>query len=205
MLIERWLTALPDPAAPGARTAGQDLLDRWSQPHRRYHTVGHLGAVLDVVDGHAGHAADPDAVRLAAWFHDAVYEPAGTGNEEASADLAARVLPGLGLPAARVAEVVRLVRLTTGHDPAPGDRDGELLCDADLSVLAGDPAAYAAYALAVRHEYGFVPDEAFRAGRAAVLRHLLALPRLYRVPELAAAWEPAARANLAAELATLEA
>lgn len=99
--------------------------------------------------------------------------------------------------------MARLVRLTITHDPAPGDADGELLCDADLGVLAGAPEEYAAYAAAVRAEYGFVPDEAFRDGRAAVLRQLLALPRLFRTAYGAAHWEAPARTNLAAELVRL--
>lgn len=78
-----------------------------------------------------------------------------------------------------------------------------MLCDADLAVLAGGPDAYAAYAAQVREEYGFVPDEAFRAGRAAVLRQLLALPRLFRTPYGAAEWEARARHNLATELELL--
>lgn len=203
MMIDRWLAALPEPGTPERRGAGADLLRRWSEPHRHYHTVEHLAAVLDVVDAHATWAADPGAVRLAAWFHDAVYDPRAGGNEASSAGLARRVLPGLGVPPERVAEVARLVLLTTTHDPAPGDRDGELLCDADLAILAAPPDAYARYAAAVRREYGHVPDDAFRAGRAAVLRQLLALPGLYRIPDLAAVWEPPARANLAAELSGL--
>ena len=80
------------------------------------------------------------------------------------------------------AEVARLVRLTVTHDPAAGDTNGEVLCDADLAILAAAPEEYAAYAAAVREEYGFVPDDAFRDGRAAVLRQLLGLPRLFRTP-----------------------
>ncbi|MFE4976683.1 hypothetical protein ACFRAR_31845 [Kitasatospora sp. NPDC056651] len=184
---------------------GRELLRRWAQPWRRYHTVAHLRAVLGHVDELAGHAADPDAVRLAAWFHDAVYRPDRTENEERSAALAVRALTAAGLPAERVAEVERLVLLTAGHDPAPGDRDGEVLCDADLAVLGGTPEAYAAYAAAVREEYGFVPEPDFRAGRAAVLRHLLALPALYRGPVARDRFTAAALANLTAELGTLTA
>ncbi|RPF46401.1 putative metal-dependent HD superfamily phosphohydrolase [Streptomyces sp. Ag109_G2-6] len=179
------------------------LLAAWAEPQRRYHTTTHLADVLARVDVLAGHAADPTAVELAAWFHDAVYRPDRSENEERSAALAERALPELGVDAARTAEVARLVRLTVTHDPAPGDTNGEALCDADLAVLAGDPDAYAAYATAVRAEYAFVPDEAFRTGRAAVLRQLLGLPRLYRTPHGAAHWEAPARRNLAAELATL--
>ncbi|MER7708526.1 hypothetical protein ABTX81_37280 [Kitasatospora sp. NPDC097605] len=187
----------PDPA-------GRELLRRWSEPQRRYHTTDHLRAVLGHVDALAGHAGDPDAVRLAAWFHDAVYRPDRSENEERSAVLAVRALTGLGLPAARVEEVARLVRLTVTHHPAPGDRDGEVLCDADLAVLGGPPQDYAAYAAAVREEYAFVPAPDFRAGRAAVLRQLLALPALYRTPTAHARFDACARTNLAAELTRLE-
>ncbi|MEU3407268.1 hypothetical protein ABZ766_25455 [Streptomyces sp. NPDC006670] len=185
------------------------LLAAWAEPQRRYHTTAHLADVLARVDVLAPHAADPTAVELAAWFHDAVYRPDRSENEERSAALAERALPELGVGPARTAEVARLVRLTVTHDPAPGDTNGEALCDADLAVLAGDPGdpanpdAYAAYAAAVRAEYAFVPDEAFRTGRAAVLRQLLDLPRLFRTPYGAAHWEAPARRNLAAELAEL--
>ncbi|MFK0217314.1 hypothetical protein ACIQWN_03885 [Streptomyces vinaceus] len=188
----------PDPYA-------DRLLAAWAEPQRRYHTTAHLADVLARIDELAPHAADPAAVELAAWFHDAVYRPDRSENEERSAALAERALPELGIGAARTAEVARLVRLTVTHDPAPGDTNGEALCDADLAVLAGAPEAYAAYAAAVRAEYGFVPEDAFRAGRAAVLRQLLGLPRLFRTPYGAAHWEAPARRNLATELALLAA
>jgi predicted metal-dependent HD superfamily phosphohydrolase len=99
--------------------------------------------------------------------------------------------------------VARLVRLTVTHDPEPGDADGEVLCDADLAVLAGPPQAYASYAAAIRQEYHFVPHDAFREGRAAVLRGLLGLPRLFRTPYGHEHWERTARFNLTTELELL--
>jgi len=175
-----------------------DLLARWSEPHRHYHDGAHLAHVLSIVDAHAGLADDPDAVRLAAWFHDAVYDPQAGDNEERSARLAERLLTDL--PAARVAEVARLVRLTANHAVAPGDRNGALLADADLAILAAPPDAYDRYAAAIRREYAHVPDEAFRAGRAAVLRRLRDLPELYRIVPDRAEWTVRARNNLAREL-----
>ena len=201
-LLSRWRELLD---GPEAAELGQDLLARWSEPHRHYHTVSHLERMLSIVDEHAHEAADPEAVRLAVWFHDAVYDPRRTDNEDVSAALAARVLPRVGVAEDRVATVTRLVRLTATHDPTPADRDGILLCDADLAVLACEPAQYADYAAAVRAEYAHVPDEAFRTGRLAVLRHLAARPSLYQVPALRDRWEQRARANLAAELGALEA
>ncbi|MEU1642169.1 HD domain-containing protein [Micromonospora zamorensis] len=207
-LLDRWRIAARGAGAGSGLTstgAGEQLLARWREPHRHYHTVAHLTAVLDVVDEHADLAGRPDVVRLAAWFHDAVYDPraAGDANERDSAALAESVLAGLRVPAPTAAEVRRLVLLTAGHTVAPGDPDGALLCDADLAVLAAPPADYDRYAAAIRREYAHVPEPAFRAGRAAVLTGLLALPALFRLPPLAARWEEPARDNVRRELAAL--
>jgi predicted metal-dependent HD superfamily phosphohydrolase len=180
-----------------------ELIARWSEPQRHYHTLDHLRFMLSVIDDHADAAADPDLVRLAAWGHDAIYDPRSPGNELASANLSARLLHRCELPGPSIAEVTRLVRLTAGHAVAPGDRNGALLADADLAVLARDWPSYMEYAEAVRAEYAHVPDEAFRIGRSAVLQQLLDLPALFQIPALAEKWEEKARANLTRELATL--
>ncbi|GLF97157.1 HD domain-containing protein [Streptomyces yaizuensis] len=195
----------PTGHAPDPLPYAGNLLARWAEPQRRYHTTAHLTAVLDQIDVLAPYADDPDLVRLAAWFHDAVYLPERSENEERSARLAERALTEAGLAADAVREVARLVRLTVTHAPEEGDRNGEVLCDADLAILAADPERYAAYTAAVREEYGFVPDDAFRTGRAAVLRQLLALPELFRTPYGRLEWEAAARANMTAELTRLPA
>jgi predicted metal-dependent HD superfamily phosphohydrolase len=182
--------------------AGGYLLGRWSEPQRHYHTVAHLSAVLDVIDLYADLAPHPERVRLAAWMHDAVYDPRALGdaNERDSAEFAEGLLTTLGTPGGVAAEVSRLVGLTAGHATEADDPDGELLCDADLAVLAGDEPAYARYAAAIREEYSHVPDADFVAGRAQVLKALLELPSIYRLGPLRDAWEQKARANLTREL-----
>jgi predicted metal-dependent HD superfamily phosphohydrolase len=198
--FEEWTLLAGD--SPTSRTEWAAVVAAWGQPHRRYHDLAHLAAVLGLVGELAAAAADPDAVRLAAWYHDVVYDPTHADNEQVSADRARAGLRGL-VPEERVEEVARLVLLTAGHDPAPDDANGAVLCDADLAVLAGPPESYAAYASAVREEYGHLSDAEFTAGRIAVLEHLLALPVLYRLPAVAAEWTPRARANLTAELTLL--
>lgn len=204
----RWYAALvsarPDECHPNPFPYAENLLARWAEPQRRYHTTDHLVAVLDHIDALESYADDPDLVRLAAWFHDAVYLPERSTNEERSARLAERALPEAGLTRAATNEVARLVRLTKTHAAQDGDGNGMVLCDADLAVLASPPDAYAAYTAAVREEYAFVPDDLFRAGRADVLRHLLDLPRLFRTPYGEREWEAAARRNVSAELEQLQ-
>lgn len=209
-LLRRWnatlLAARAGREGPDPTPYGRNLPSRWAEPQRHYHTVDHLRAVLDRIDELAdqgGEGGELELVRLAAWFHDAVYRPDRSENEERSALLAEKALAEAGLTPHEVTEVARLVRLTTTHDPAPGDLNGETLCDADLAILATAPDTYQGYAAAVREEYAFVPEPDFRAGRAAVLRQLLALPRLFRTPYGAAAWEERARENLERELVEL--
>ncbi|QKG25638.1 HD domain-containing protein [Actinomadura verrucosospora] len=200
-LVERWVAL----AGPQTRHIGTELDKRYGEPHRKYHTREHLTAVLDLVDELAADAADPEAVRLAAWFHDAVYDPERADNEERSARLAARMLADTDLPAATIDEVVRLVELTVTHAPGPGDRNGQVLCDADLAVLGADPGRYGAYAAAVREEYAFVPEDLFRAGRADVLNGLLALPHLFHTATARERYEDRARRNIETELMLLNA
>ncbi len=181
----------------------EELLRRYAEPHRHHHDTRHLAEVMDVVDELAGQADDVEVVRLAAWFHDAVYEPRRADNEERSAALAEQVLPRLGMPDAQTREVARLVRLTTRHDPAPGDRNGALLCDADLAVLASPETRYREYAAAVRAEHAELDDPDFASGRAEVLRDLLARDTLFHTEPGRARWEAKARLNVHRELTEL--
>ena len=203
-LPEAWLRAA---AAVGARSdvaqAGAELLGRYAEPHRRYHDLAHLDEVLRRVDELAEHAGDVRVVRLAAWFHDAVYDPTAADNEENSARLAETTLAELRVEDAVVAAVARLVRGTADHAPAPGDVDAAVLCDADLAILASGPERYQVYVEAVRAEYDHVDDRAFATGRAEVLRGLLARDPMFSTPTGRDRWEAAARANATAELARL--
>lgn len=198
MLPSEYFNVHDDPLIrwPLEERLGAELVHRWREPHRRYHTVDHLIAMLDIIEPYA---PAPEVV-LAAWFHDAIYFPRRADNEEASAALAGKMLSSVGFAPTGIAEVRRLVLLTRTHDPAPEDANGALLCDADLAILASPVEAYAAYVFAVRQEYAHVPDAAFAAGRADVLRKILEMPRIFRL--LPESYENAARANLTAELSS---
>lgn len=195
-----------------------ELRDRlraaYDDPARGYHDLRHLAEVVDHVELLRGELPRPEvevalwppphqhAVLLAAWFHDAVYDGAGD-LEERSARLAETELAAAGCDAGLVVEVARLVRLTAGHRPEPGDARGAVLCDADLAILAAGPSRYADYVAGVRREHAHLDDATFRAGRAAVLRDLAAKPTLFHTGTGRDLWEDAARANLARELEEL--
>jgi predicted metal-dependent HD superfamily phosphohydrolase len=181
------------------------VLGRHREPARQYHDVRHVGWVVRHVLAIAERSSIDDlaATVAAAFFHDAVYDPQRSDNEAASATLAQHALGELDWSPARARRVAELVRATEGHDVEHADRDTCVLLAADLAVLAAEPARYADYATAVRREYAHVDDAAWRSGRSAVLRSLLARPHLF-APDLELGdWEARARANIAAELASL--
>lgn len=192
----RWDSLMPEQPDLGA-----ELLGRWNEPHRHYHSATHLLAMLESLDLLTD-GAPPRTVALAAWFHDAVYNGVAGVDEEDSAILAQVRLDGLVEPS-ESAEVARLVRLTASHSPSAGDDGGALLCDADLAVLGGVPDDYAHYVTNVRNDYAHVADADFNAGRAAVLRQLLALDSLFHTKNGRSLWAAAARDNLSKELAQL--
>lgn len=195
-LTERWPLAS---SLAGARDA---LLAAYADPARGYHDTRHLIEVLDRLDELPG-GFDRLPVTLAAWFHDGVYD-GEPGAEERSARWASDALSALSnqdQDPALVAEVARLVRLTEHHRPADDDANGCALSDADLAILAAPAERYAEYVAAVRAEYAHVPDDAFRAGRAAILTDLLAKPHLFHTAYAREHWETPARRNVTAELA----
>jgi predicted metal-dependent HD superfamily phosphohydrolase len=201
-LLAAWTAAVGN--EPAARVAFDEVVARHREPHRRYHGVRHVTWVLRHVRELAEHVpvADIDAIVVAAFFHDAVYDPRAADNEERSAQLAERVLEQLGWHAARRAVVGAMIRATAAHG-ATGDADTGVLLDADLAVLGADPAAYQAYVTGVRTEYAHVDRDAWRTGRGQVLRGLLAHRPLYATAPARARWEARAAANMASELAAL--
>ena len=196
----------PHADAEAIRAEGTRLLARWTEPHRRYHTTTHLvemfWALGDLEEAGEITADQARVARVAAWFHDAVYDGERDA-EERSAAWAERSLPAY-VGEGTAAEVARLVRLTETHDPAPDDAAGCALSDADLAVLAAPAQHYAAYVAGVRAEYAHLDEETFRRGCAQVLASLAERPALFRTEHARERWEAAARANLAAELAAWE-
>lgn len=190
---------------------GADLLARWSEPTRRYHTTTHLvemfGALEEMEE--AGEIDDRQCsvARLAAWFHDAIYDPAASpgSNEAASAALARTALRQLSLGDNDIDAIDRLILLTARHDTDAAEPLDAAFHDADLWILCAEQARFDAYCDQVRQEYAHVPDTRYRKARAAILGPLLHRDRIYRTSHALHGWETRARINLGRELTRLRA
>ena len=172
----------------------KDILDllkaRYAEPHRHYHTLEHIEHCLREFD--PALAADPEAVELAIWFHDAVYDTRRSDNEEKSAALLLELMPDAKRAAAMI--------LVTKHHKA-STPDEALLVDVDLAILGQPREAFDRYEKQIREEYAWVPSLIFRAKRASILRGFLDRPFIYGTEAFRAKYEEAARANLLRSLA----
>lgn len=178
------------------REAGfAELIGRYQEPHRAYHTDQHLRECLQWLDELAGAVTEPLALGMAIWYHDAIYWPRRSDNEQASADLATAHLGSAGADPRFIDTVAALI-MVTAHQAAPPPGDPAVLVDIDLAILGAAPERFAEYEVQIRKEYAWVPEFLFRRKRAEVLQGFMRRPRLYSTPVMFDRLESNARANL---------
>ena len=171
------------------------LLAAYSEKHRHYHTTQHIDHCLAELDTAKSLACEPAEVELALWFHDAIYDPHSSKNEERSAAWACELLTRHQASPERVSRVRDHI-LATRHEAAANDPDSRLVVDIDLSILGVDELAYAQFELNVRQEYRWVPSLLFRRKRAEILESFLARPQIYTTQLFRDRYETRARHNL---------
>ncbi len=175
----------------------EKLAARYSEKHRHYHNLSHIGRMLADLD--RIHDSN-DVIEIAIWFHDSVYNPLAKDNETQSAALFGEFL-GKHLSKILANDVGRLILATDPKLPRTGLEDENLLIDIDLGILGSTPDEYDQYRFAIREEYSVVPDLDFNKGRISVLEHILRNP-IYVTPAFAGL-ESQARSNIGREIELL--
>lgn len=194
----------------GAYSADEKLaVDLWheietaySAPGRHYHNLDHIRHMHLLAVEYQHLLKEPDAVLFAIFYHDIIYRPGRSTNEKKSADLAARRLRALSVPAEVTDIAVQQILATQHHQPS-ADPDTNYLLDMDLAVLGESPERYARYAAGIRKEFGMFPDIIYNSGRKKVLKHFLDMDTIFKTPAFRSVYEERARINLQAELAGL--
>ncbi|MDC1141941.1 hypothetical protein OAU50_02515 [Planctomycetota bacterium] len=173
-----------------------DLTARYSEPHRRYHDLRHIGNML----AHGAPLGLSAEQVTAIWFHDAIYDPNSRTNEKDSAALAVKVLSDAGWEEARVKTVEQIVLDTETH--LPQIEESKQVLDLDLATLGGTWENYHAIGLRIREEYKHVPEADWAEGRGKWIESMLAKAQIYWTK-----WgqprEAEARRNLAKDLELL--
>ena len=153
--------------------------------------------MLETVESLASFARNPNALKLAVWLHDVIYDSKASDNEERSAEYAERLSHELSIPDSGL--VAALILKTKTHDTG-GDVDAQVLLDADLAILGASEIVYWDYAEKIRLEYGWVPESEYRKGRRQILERFLCRAKLFHF--LSHLEEPARR-NISEEIRQL--
>lgn len=212
-LITWWTEDIAE-LSPGAdpevvAATGADLLRRWTEPERRYHSTRHLVELFwsleELEDAEAITASEGTVGRVAAWLHDAVYDPRARAgaNEAKSAALAATLLARVDVRVEVAATVQAIVRMTHGHDGGDGAALTRAFHDGDLWILSAPEGRFDEYCAQVRQEYAHVAQESYRSARSAILADFVRRDQLYLTAYGQQEWDEAARGNLHRELARL--
>lgn len=189
-------------ASDAPREVHPQLLSRYAERHRAYHTTQHLRECLDLRQEFATLCTSPAEVDIALWFHDAIYEPARNDNEARSADWLDAVAAEAAL-SPEVRDRLRSLVMATRHSAKPATPDEAVLVDIDLAILGAPPGRFAEYETQVRQEYIWVPGWLYRRKRREILAGFLAREAIYSTPVARERFEAQARRNLMQSVAAL--
>lgn len=200
---QRWLVLWQRLGAQGdAHMVYKDLVARYSEPNRAYHTLEHIGHCLDEFEQVRHFAANSDAMELALWYHDAIYDTKAKDNEERSATLAMEVVRAALLSNNFGQAVVNFITATK-HTTVSTVPDVQLIVDIDLSILGQSEEKFDEYERQIRKEYEWVPKDVFVAGRSAILKSFLERPTIFSTQFFRNKYETQAWRNIARSLAQL--
>ncbi|MBI4980402.1 pantetheine-phosphate adenylyltransferase [Candidatus Woesearchaeota archaeon] len=193
---ERWEELWRIIGASGeAMEAYKQILHHYSEPHRAYHNIVHIAHSLQELDGVKSSVRDYDALELALFLHDVVYDTHALDNEEQSAEFARKMLGEAGVNCDFTEEVKALI-LYTKHKVEPPEQDARLLCDIDLAIIGQPEKVYDEFERNIRKEYHWVPEEIFRMERKKLLEAFLSRPQIYYTEHFRQKYEAPARENM---------
>ncbi len=178
------------------------LADLYGEAHRRYHTPSHIDHCLEQFDLARAQIPGADAVEMALWFHDAVYDPGADDNERRSAQLF-RKWAGDVIDPALADDVCRLI-LATEHRELPWSSDEKYVVDIDLSGLGLPWPLFFRESEAVRAEFVNLAEEVLMAAQGRFLRSLLERGSIYATQFFRERYESRARRNITRYLAAMD-
>jgi predicted metal-dependent HD superfamily phosphohydrolase len=185
-------------------TQAWQMLERaYSAPNRHYHNLDHLQQLHELALAYSSYIEQLTIIKMAIWFHDAVYSPLRKDNERKSADMAYHWLQSVGIAETTAQSVQRFILATQNHTLRSYEPDLAFFLDFDLAILASPPEAYKSYTEKIRKEYQLVPSLLYRKGRKKALTNFLERNHIYHSSIFIQKYEAQARANIQREIASL--
>ena len=164
----------------------EEILARWSEPHRAYHGPAHLADLFRLINIHAElreHGSlssgvsdtelsqrEKDMLTLVAIFHDIIYNPRRTDNEAQSAELFLNSV-GMDKDSADIQEIAQIIRDTKDHKPST--HLSSIFSHMDMDIVRRPYPELLQWEAGIRHEYSHVPGIAYVVVRARFLGQMM--------------------------------
>ena len=159
-----------------------EIINQYKSDGRYYHNLDHIAECLVVLGSVRHLAEDPDAVALAIWFHDVVYDVYSSENEFNSAQVAHANILKMGLSKTLADKVRRLIMATT-HREMCSDNDERLVVDVDLVSLGAAPEIFQRNTVNIRKEFHNLSDQEYDVSREKMFQTFLERPSIYQTVE----------------------
>jgi len=176
-----------------------EIEQNYSNKKRYYHTLQHLDNLLQQLTEAKNEIQNWEAILFTLYYHDIVYNALKSDNEEKSAELAKTRMTQITVSTQTIELCYNQILATKSHQPS-SNSDTNYFTDADLAVLGKPWEIYTAYYKNVRKEYAIYPDFLYNRGRKKVIKHFLAMDRIFKTDFFYNKYETQAKQNLNQEL-----
>ena len=180
------------------------LASAYAEGWRRYHGIPHIVENDSLIMRFAAEAQDFRKVKIANFYHDAVYVVGAEDNERKSAEWAVKDLTACGAFSPQFIDGIYARIVATRHAGNLVVHDEQLIADVYLAGLGQPWETYLHNGRLVRQEYSAFSDEERKRGRAAWLKSMLERKYIYYLRPFRECFEKQAQANLSRDLQELE-
>jgi pantetheine-phosphate adenylyltransferase len=147
------------------------LLSMWNESHRSYHTLNHLNDVIDQINENKSKYSEKEyeKLMLAALFHDCVYNPMSSTNEEDSAQFFIECC--LDKTNSDVLEVKQIILDTKTHQSTTNL--SETFNHYDMSIVERDFNQLLEWERGISEEFSVYTKDQYKVGRLKFLESLM--------------------------------
>lgn len=199
-----WQRCLLDGAADDSAAIHQRLVAAYSEPQRRYHTLAHIAHCLTQFDQCESLASNADALEIAVWFHDVIFEPGRHDNEALSVELYQALSESTH--STEIRQLIHRLIMATLHDGSSlDDSDASYMVDIDLSSFGLDWDDFLLDSQHLREENPHLGDTDYYQNQIKFHSSLLARPRFFLSDYFFQRYEQKARDNVSRYLEKIRA
>lgn len=160
-LLSRWNISLSQ----------EDIIKRWNEKHRKYHTISHLEDLIQQINTYNGLSPkEYDMLTLTAIFHDVIYNPRRGDNEVQSAEFFLNHI-AMNKDIPDIQEIATMIRDTKNHTPST--HLSGIFSNMDMSIVRRPYPELLKWEDEISYEYSHLPRIVYVIGRVRFLRQMI--------------------------------